>query len=120
MLAAGCRQGDKLDKMWRCRHLTCFYSSLSTRFAHFEAHSVNRYAVTLPNSFFGLGNLPLSSLNSQPQCGETLDPTLKSDNMEKRLGSMGRLHVAALQGFRWMQRVCSAVDLGSQREAAER
>lgn len=53
MLAAGCRQRDKLDKMWRCRHLTCFYSSLSTRFAHFEAHSVNRYAVTLPNSSLG-------------------------------------------------------------------
>lgn len=48
---------------------------------------------------------------------------LKSDNMENYLRSIRKLHLAPVHGLRlqaWTKRRCIIVDLGLQREAAER
>lgn len=68
-LAVGCCHGDKLPKMHQC----CLLTYLWTRLGHFETRSFYRYVETLPHSFFCLGNLPLSSPNSQHWCVKSLE-----------------------------------------------
>lgn len=110
MLAAGCCRRDKLDQM------SLF--NLLLFFLHILRCIVLTDTWWLCQTLLGLGNLDLSSLTLQPRCGNTPD----SQNWWRwrPTGSIRRLHMALLQGFRWMQRVYTPVDLGSQSEVVER
>lgn len=84
-------------------------------------HCFNRYVMTLPNSFRAWKSGSFITDFATSMC-RNFGNTPDSQNWWRwrPTGSIRRLHMALLQGFRWMQRVYTPVDLGSQSEVVER